>query len=130
AVVVDVESAVGQLTRQDRFHRLIDERARFRLPDAVLRRMQPKLEQYEIRFQGRIGGKFGAPVSVLVLKREQVLRGQTLRAAGCDGQRGFQMKISRTHCNVIVVSCEDALLNSVGSENRTSSSTNSISSRE
>ena len=64
----DVEAAVGELAIENRAGCLVDEGAGFRLPHAVLRRIEPELEQNVVGFEGGIGAELGAPVAVALLQ--------------------------------------------------------------
>ena len=61
---VDIESAIGKLTIENRADRLIDQRPCGRIPNPVYRRVTPKFQQDEIGFQRRVGGEVGPPVPV------------------------------------------------------------------
>src|SRR4029077_11982987 len=116
---INIEAAIGQLTFQNRDNRLIDQRARIRIPLAIDRRIEPKLEEYVIGFQRRVGSKFRAPVAITFLETSQVVRRLAHGSLSREFHRTADMG-RRTHWIEIV--------NSAGRENRTSSSTNSISS--
>ena len=72
---INIESAIGQLPRQNRFRRFIDERSRGRIPDAIHRRMQPELQQNVIGLERRVGGEFGPPITLLGLDAGEILGG-------------------------------------------------------
>ena len=72
---VDIESAVGKLPVENGAHRFGDERRGLRLPLAVLRRVEPELEQDVIGFERGVGRQFGAPVTVFGLEASHVSGG-------------------------------------------------------
>src|SRR6185437_1230780 len=115
------EAAVGQLPIQNRFDSFIDQRARGRIPDAVLRRVTPQFEQDEIRFKSGIRSQVSEPGAVRILAGEQVLRSPAHGFA-----RGIQQRFADLqawhHTRAIVCNCTGRL-------KRTSSSLISISSR-
>src|SRR5579883_167731 len=118
-VHVDIEAAVRQLPLQNRPHGFLDFAARGRPPHAVLRRIEPKLEENVIGFERGIGRQLRAPVAVTRLQARQIRR----RTFGGLYGGGLQRIFDPGRCAHRIVT-----ISSPGSENRTSSSTSSISS--
>src|SRR6185295_3124127 len=124
---VYIEPAVGKLAGQNRFRGLPDQRHAGRIPNAVFGRVHPQLEQNVIGFERAVGGQLRVPVAARVLPGEKVFS----RALDGGGNRPNQTVLglnSGAHRVEIVVKPGDACASSPGSENRTSSSTNSTSS--